>query len=759
MKECILLVPNIIKKDIIKKIRKEYYNYNIKFMSLEDFIKKCTFTYDEKTIYYLMKEYNLNYSTALVYLKNLYYISDKLSNNKMHKLREIKDYLDSNKLLIYDNYFKESIKNKKIYIYGYSYLTKYQKSVLDSYDYEVKEIVSKENKISKIYYADYIEDEVLFVVNNICKLLKNNISINNIKIICSNEYEEVIKRIFNIYKIPISINNNSLYSIPIIKRLLANLNDDEVINNIKDIDIKNKIINILNKYTFVKDRNEVKELITNDFKNTLVKESSSGIKIVTINDFFNDDDYVFLMGFNKESIPFVYKDNDYFTDKEKEILSLDTSYELNILERDSTINKIKSINNLTITYKLYDTSNNYTKSDLFDIESIKIDNNDYSNSNMMNKILLTKKIDNLVKYSIKEEDIDVLSSNYSIPYMEYDNKYKNVNKEKLYKYLDNKLLLSYTALDNYNKCKFKYYLNSILKLNVISDDFKILLGDISHFVLSKMDEDNFDYEKVFDEYLKTKRNFNKKELFFLGKVKEELSFVINTIKKQLTYGTLDKKLYEKKVYINKDKSIKVTFMGVIDKILYKEEEGYTYLVIIDYKTGNADINLKNMDYGLNMQLPIYLYLTKNLNFNNPKIIGFYLQKILQTNYNNKNDYLEEKEKSLRLEGYSINDINMLSKFDNTYNDSKLIKGMKTTKDGFYAYTKVLTEEEMEEIINKTDRLIDKTIDEILEGDFSINPKVIDGNNVSCMFCEYKDICFRKEEDLIYINNKVGEEDE
>ena len=466
-----------------------------------------------------------------------------------------------------------------------------------------------------------------------------------------------------------------------------------------------------------------------------------------------------MMGFNKENIPLLYKDNDYFTDKEKKLLSLDTSNELNIIKRNSVTKKIKSINNLVLTYKLYDVSNNYTPSDLFNIKPIKIEDSDYTNSHMINKILLTKKIDDLVKYNIKENNIEELHSNYHIPYMEYDNKYKNIAKEKIYKFLDNKLLLSYTSLDNYNRCKFKYYLNSILKLNVIKDDFKILIGDICHYVLSKMDEDNFDYENVFNEYLKTKRSFTKKELFFLNKIKEELSFIIETIKKQLSYGTLDKKLYEKKVYVNKDKNIKVTFMGVIDKVLYKEEEGYTYLVIIDYKTGNTEINLKNMEYGLDMQLPIYLYLSNNLGFNNPKIIGFYLQKILQTNYNNKNDYLEEKEKNLRLEGYSIDNVSLLSKFDSTYNNSKLIKGMKTTKDGFYAYSKVLSEEEMDNIIKKTDDLINKLTEEILSSDFSINPKVIDGNNVSCPFCEYKDICFKKEEDIIYINKKVDDDDE
>ena len=83
MQEYILIIPNNIKNKIIEKVRKEYYNYNIKFISLEDFIKKYTFNYDNKTIYNLMKKYNINLSSALVYLNNLYYISDKLDKKKM----------------------------------------------------------------------------------------------------------------------------------------------------------------------------------------------------------------------------------------------------------------------------------------------------------------------------------------------------------------------------------------------------------------------------------------------------------------------------------------------------------------------------------------------------------------------------------------------------------------------------------------------------------------------------------------------------
>lgn len=755
MKEYVLLIPSNIKNKIIKKVREKYYNYNIKFMTMDEFISKYTFSYDNKTIYYLMKEYNINLSSALVYLNNLHYISGSLNNNKMSLLKEIKDYLDTNNLLIYNDNFREYIKDKEIYIYGYDYIDKYYLSILKDLNYKIINFNYNNYDISNIYVFNYIDEEVIFVIDRICKLLNNNIDINKIKIIISNEYNEVIYRLFKIYNIPISIKKRSIYSIRYVKKILNNLNDIEsLINDINDNSIKEKIVNIINNYSFIDNKEEVKELIINDFKNTYLDEDNTGIKICNINDYFEDDDYVFLLGFNKENIPFLHKDNEYFSDKEKVVLGYDTSNTLNINEKISVIRRIHSINNLTISYKLYDNNNTYTRSDL--LPSVNIINDykhSYVNSDMMNKIFFIQKLDDLVKYNIKDDDLDLLSSNYEIPYMKYDNSYKKIDKDKLYSYLDNKLMLSYTSLENYYKCKFKYYLNNILKINIIKDDFAILIGNVCHFVLSHIDDNDFDASSCFDEYLKKEREFTNRELFFLSNIKEELLFVIDTIKKQKSYTTFDKSMKEKEVYVNKNRNIKVTFKGVIDKVLYKEEDDVTYVVVIDYKTGSTNINLKNMEYGLGMQLPIYLYLSSKMELKNVKVVGFYLQKLFTNTLDNTKDYLEEKEGSLKLEGYSIDEENILSKFDTTYNNSKLIKSMKTSSKGFSSYSKVLSTDEIDKMINTTDKLIDSSIDNILTCDFTIDPKVIDGDNVSCLFCEYRDICYKREKDIIYINRK------
>ena len=270
MKECILLIPNNIKKDIISKVRRDYYNYNVKFMSLEEFYKKCTFDYD---INYIMKEFNIKYDTALVYLKNIYYINDKLNNEKMNKLINIKKYLDENNLLIYNKYFINYIKNKKIFIYGYDYINKQYLNILSNYDYEIISTNDKCYKIDKIYHAKDIEDEVLFTANEIIKLIKNGININNIKLIIYNEYKEIIYRIFSLFKIPINIKNNSIYSIKCVKDFIDNLDNlDCYLEKISDNNIYNKIINILNRYSFVSDKSEVKELIIYDLKNTYIKQ-------------------------------------------------------------------------------------------------------------------------------------------------------------------------------------------------------------------------------------------------------------------------------------------------------------------------------------------------------------------------------------------------------------------------------------------------------------------------------------------------------
>ncbi len=768
----ILVIPNNIKNKVLLEINKTKELYNVKIMDINELITRLTFSYDESAIYYLMKKYNIKYEVSKVYLDNIKYVKEKSYNNeKLDKLCEIKMELISKNLLKYDKYFLNFINDKNVIVYGYDYINNYQKSILANIK-NVK-IIDKKIKNYKhdIYEFNMIDDEVMFVCERIIDFINSGIDINNIKLIVeSSEYDNVIDRIFKLYNIPVnSKNKNIIYDTSIISSFIKLIKDNNIektleiikdtynLENENNIYIYNKLIDILNKYTFISDYNEVLDMLIYDFKHTnnYKKQKSNSIEIINLKDnIISDNEYVFLLGFNQGNYPVIHKDEDYINDSLKGYFSIESTKQLNNIEKKNLINTIKSIKNLIITYKLKTPFDTYQKSSIIEdldfniITDTKLSNN-YSDK--INYIKLSEKLDNMIKYGEKDDDLNILYNNYSdIKYLTFDNKFKGINKDSLISYLDNKLLLSYTSVDNYYRCSFRYYLSNILKLNPFEETFAIKIGNIFHYVLSKCFNEDFDFEQEFNKSYDDNL-LDLKDRFFLKKLKKELMFVIDTIKNQNKFSSLDKALYENKVYINKDGNVKLTFMGIIDKLLYKEENENTYLVIIDYKTGNPHTNLNNTIYGIDMQLPVYLYLSNNIKeIKNPKVIGFYLQKILNNEISKVKgkSYEKIKKDNLKLQGYSINDEEMLKKFDFTCSDSEVISSMKIGKNGFYSYSKTISCDEINKLIQLTKKNIDMAFNNILSAKFAINPKRIGKENIGCKFCKYKDICYVKEEDIV-----------
>lgn len=278
------------------------------------------------------------------------------------------------------------------------------------------------------------------------------------------------------------------------------------------------------------------------------------------------------------------------------------------------------------------------------------------------------------------------------------------------------------------------------------------IGNIFHYVLSKCFESDFDFEKVWDQEA-SKYEFDFSKLVLLDKLKKELKFDIEIMKKHKKYSYFDSYFYEKRIQIPIPnlKNIPVNFVGVVDKISYLEENNKTYAAIIDYKTGTLHSDLNNIIYGIGMQLPIYLYFIKRSNlFNNLNIVGFYLQKIInkEIKKDSSKTVEEVKENALKLVGYSTDNKEILEKFDFTYQDSQMIQGLKTKKDGFYAYSKVLSEKQMDEIDYIVDTKIKDATNKILDGNFDINPKKIGKDIIGCEYCSYRDICYKTDKDIV-----------
>ena len=103
--ETIIICENIYKKRLLNKFNDMKEMYPIHFITMQEFIKKCTYDYDYKAIVYLMEKYSYKYEVAKMYIDNTYYIENKqYKSEKLEKLRAIKNELEKNNLLIYDEY-------------------------------------------------------------------------------------------------------------------------------------------------------------------------------------------------------------------------------------------------------------------------------------------------------------------------------------------------------------------------------------------------------------------------------------------------------------------------------------------------------------------------------------------------------------------------------------------------------------------------------------------------------------------------------
>lgn len=756
----ILIINDYAKNTLLKKINKLL---NIKIITLSELKKNYIYDYDYKSVLYVSNKYNCIPSIARKYIENTYYINNEYKSRKIELLTKIKNDLEENNLLIKNNLYRKFLNNKDIVLYNLKYVDKYYLNIIEELS-STNNIITyneeKETSVKKIYRCNNSEEEISFVCSKICELIKSGIDINNIKLTnVKSDYTYIIRKTFKLFNIPINIKSDeSIKSTMIVKKFkeLYNENISEVMDKISELitnnyekDIYKSILNVVNKYS---DSNymDVKEILFDDIDNIKIKrdELKNAVNIIDFkSDLISDNDYVFLINFNEGIIPINHKDEDYLNDIEKNNLGIDTSFTLNEKETNEVIETIKTTNNLILTYSEYNQNNKIYVSSAYSsdiLEEEKVNLN-FNNSNNYNKLRLLSEKDDNNKYGTLSSDLLTLSTHYKDePYLTYNNKYKKISNNKLKNYLNKGLTLSYSSMNTFYQCSFRYYLDNILRVNKYEERFDAVLGSIFHEILSEcFINDDYDvilnYEKLISE---STYPFNKSEKFFLENLKNELLLIIDTIKEQLKYTLLKQSMYEKEIKIDISSDVKVTFKGFVDKILYDEFNGEKIVVIIDYKTGNPLLNINNSIYGLDMQLPVYIYLIKN-EIKNVRIGGFYLQKIL-SNVSN----IQKRKESLKLQGYSNEDIDILEKVDSSYENSCVIKSLRTTQNGFYSYSKIINDEQIDTLYNIVESKVKEARDKILNTEFDINPKEMDDKNIGCKFCKYKDICYMTSSDIV-----------
>ena len=742
----LVITPTYIKNRLLQEMSKEKKLINCKFMTLEQFKNNLIGSYDEKALYYLMKNYKLKYDVAKEYLDNIYL-----------DFKEIKPYyekLEEEKLLVKNNLFK--IDNVKVI--GYEKIEPYILEKLNKITF----INNKNEKYTtEVHEFETETDELVYTATKIINDLKT-ININDIYLVIpNNEYLISLNMVFKLFNLPLSTKESqSIYSTKTARDFLNILKETKdikkALDNIPQNEIYNKIIDILNKYAFIDEIDSTFiEIAENEIKKAKFKKEGikDAIKVIKFDEIYDKDKYYYILGLNQNLIPKIHEEKGLINDKTRKELGLFTSNDLNKIEKKKVIDVLTLYPHVYASYKLKDNFNTYYPSSVIAESNLKVVKDEKAKlnySNIYNKLLLGSMLDDYINYNENDERIKILYPNYpNLEYKTYDNSYTKIDERKIKNYLKNQITLSYSSMNNFFLCPFKFYIQNILKLKKSEETFPILIGNLFHHVLQNLYTKDFDLDTYYTNYLKDK-SFTPKETFFLNKLKNILEKDIKVIKMQDSHSLFKDKLTEKKIVIEKSNSYKISFMGIIDKLSILEN----YVVITDYKTGNIETTLDNITDGLNLQLPSYIYLIKNGFDKDKKIAGFYLQKLLNSI---TVDDKEDSKTKLRLNGYTIDDENIIEKIDDTYENSEVIRGMKKTKTGFYAYTKLINKNQIDLISDIVEKNIERVIKAIEHSDFKINPKRLNDKLISCEYCKFKDLCYHKEEDITTLTPKTFKE--
>ncbi|MBT3877980.1 MAG: AAA family ATPase [Candidatus Scalindua sp.] len=195
-----------------------------------------------------------------------------------------------------------------------------------------------------------------------------------------------------------------------------------------------------------------------------------------------------------------------------------------------------------------------------------------------------------------------------------------------------------TKLKDYAQCPYKYFGRSTLKLKQILPKSMDLLmqGIIIHKVLEEYFKDTKDITKIFDDVFKQKTRgmiIGFEEL----KIKNEM---INTLltfeykEKESDSSRFKPSLFEAKfgdeefgtLEIGDNKKEAVEISGKIDRIDISGTNGERIGVIIDYKYGQTEFKITDMEEGLDLQLPIYLLALRDVFKIIPVAAEFYALK-------------------------------------------------------------------------------------------------------------------------------------
>lgn len=190
--------------------------------------------------------------------------------------------------------------------------------------------------------------------------------------------------------------------------------------------------------------------------------------------------------------------------------------------------------------------------------------------------------------------------------------------------------------------------------------------------------------------------------------------------------------------------VSMKLRGRIDRLDILEEDDTIYVKVIDYKTGQAKLDLASVFYGLQLQLTVYLRVaTEQQKKLHP---GKLVQPVGAFLYHLDDPFVEEEGDSI-LPKMKMNGLVRAELDTASLMDRSLAPGVNSQvipvaykKDGtLSAYSPALEEDAFNTVCQYVGSKVKKIGQEIMDGEISIKPYQL-GDRNACSYCSYNGVC-------------------
>lgn len=362
----------------------------------------------------------------------------------------------------------------------------------------------------------------------------------------------------------------------------------------------------------------------------------------------------------------------------------------------------------------------------------------------------------------------------------YLKKDDNLSQENMEHFYQKEFKSSVYKLEQFKKCPFAYYLKYILEIKKrkVYEMNAMDTGSLMHQILDGFSKDLMEHQikwsDILDEEEKLKNVYHEKLVGIMNellshefkkqqesvkygiykrKLENTMTKVIGTIAKSFRQSDFevfgneiafnDHSLYLP-IVLTLDQGIKMKIIGKIDRVDIYEEEGKSYIRVVDYKSSKKTLTIDDIKEGISLQLITYMTAMLQKESKGQKMIpAACLYMNLSDSLIKLKDYTKDQEmiknevmKKLRMNGLFLKDIHLLEKMDKYVSDSSA-KLIDITTNRMENSKKILEESDFVNLCEEAKELLKKIGEEMVKGVVKINPNK---KKEACKYCDFSSVC-------------------